>query len=192
MHFMKTGCLSFWSSIQNNDTDIAAIKDGIESASLKTGLPKEFLMAVMIQESRGCVRVVTTSYGNINPGLMQSFNGDATCNVGEQAMANCPHDTIVRMIEQGAGIGLEFGLQQALRKAGGSDAQAYYRAARIYNSGSIDPSGNLGLGVATHCYVSDIANRLRGWAGDQTLCREDTIGLSYANYSDSVSIFIAT
>jgi hypothetical protein len=190
MHFMKTGCLPIWSSVQNSDTDIAAIKDGIESASLKTGLPKEFLMAVMIQESRGCVRVVTTSNSNLNPGLMQSFNGDATCNVGGQAMASCPHDTIVRMIEQGAGIGLEFGLQQALQRAGGLDAQAYYRAARIYNSGSCDPSGNLGLGVATHCYATDIANRLRGWAKDQTLCREDTIGLLYPSYSNLVSIFI--
>jgi len=106
-------------------------------------------------------------------------------------MANCPHDTIVRIIEQGASIRLKFGLQQAFQKAGSSDTQAYYRAARIYNSGSIDPSGNLGLGVATHYYVTDIANRLRGWAGDQTPCREDTIGLSYPSYSDSVSIFIA-
>ena len=187
MHYMKTGCSPLWSSIQNNDTDIAAIKDGIVSASCKTGLPKRFLMAIMIQESRGCVHVVTTSNGNTNPGLMQSFNGNATCNVGGQAVASCQHDTIVEMIEQGAGVGLEFGLQQALQKAGGSDAQAYYKAARIYNSGSLDPSGNLGLGIATHCYATDITNRLRGWAGDQTPCREDTIGLPYSGYNNSVS-----
>ena len=39
----------------------------------------------------------------------------------------------------------------------------YYKAARIYNSGSIAASGKLEDGIATHCYASDIANRLTGW-----------------------------
>ena len=29
--------------------------------------------------------------------------------------------------------------------------------------GSVDPSGDLGKGISTHCYASDIANRLTGW-----------------------------
>lgn len=57
------------------------------------------------------------------------------------------------------------GLVEALRQASGSvnDVGRYYRAARIYNSGSVDASGNLEAGVATHCYASDVANRLTGW-----------------------------
>ncbi len=42
-------------------------------------------------------------------------------------------------------------------------AEAYYRASRLYNSGAIDPSNDLGKGGATHCYASDMANRLMGW-----------------------------
>jgi len=46
---------------------------------------------------------------------------------------------------------------------GVTNSRAFYIAARLYNSGSVDPSGNLQDGIATHCYSSDIANRLTGW-----------------------------
>lgn len=52
-------------------------------------------------------------------------------------------------------------------------AQAYYRAARFYNSGEIDASNDLGKGGATHCYASDIANRLTGWVDAPTKCTLD-------------------
>lgn len=52
-------------------------------------------------------------------------------------------------------------------------AEAYYRAARLYNSGAIDPSGDLGKGSATHCYASDIANRLLGWVDSDSTCTLD-------------------
>lgn len=52
-------------------------------------------------------------------------------------------------------------------------AMAYYRAARLYNSGAIDPSGDLGKGSATHCYASDVANRLVGWTDSPTHCTLD-------------------
>jgi len=63
-----------------------------------------------------------------------------------------------------------------MAQAGGSDVSTYYKAARIYNSGSIDPSGNLGAGIATHCYASDIANRLTGWASGPSTCNPATVG----------------
>jgi hypothetical protein len=53
-------------------------------------------------------------------------------------------------------------LNASTRADGGNDAD-FYRAARIYNSGSIASSGQLQDGIATHCYASDIANRLTGW-----------------------------
>lgn len=64
------------------------------------------------------------------------------------------------------------GLVEALREAGGAvdDVARYYRAARIYNSGSVDASGNLEMGIATHCYASDVANRLRGWVLALDIC----------------------
>jgi len=53
-------------------------------------------------------------------------------------------------------------------------AWAYYRGARQYNSGMIDSSGDLGKGGATHCYASDIANRLTGWTDSQSGCTLDS------------------
>lgn len=52
-------------------------------------------------------------------------------------------------------------------------AEAYYRAARLYNSGAIDDSGDLEKGSATHCYASDIANRLVGWTDSGSTCTYD-------------------
>lgn len=99
---------------------------------------------------------------------MQSHNGPATCNEDATPVVPCPYVTIEEMIREGtAGTSYDtgMGLVIALRQAQGAidDVARYYRAARIYNSGSVDPSGDLMLGVATHCYASDIANRLRGW-----------------------------
>lgn len=70
------------------------------------------------------------------------------------------------------------GLVEALRKSEGGvdDVARYYRAARIYNSGSVDPSGDLGKGVATHCYASDVANRLRGWVMAEDTCDGPGVG----------------
>jgi hypothetical protein len=90
------------------------------------------------------------------------------------------------MIDEGAGIGLQFGLTQAINRSQATDVSQYYKAARIYNSGSLDSSGNLGLGVATHCYASDIANRLQGWNTETEDCDEATIG-SLGNTSNTKS-----
>ena len=51
-------------------------------------------------------------------------------------------------------------LTEATAQYGVTMSRAFYIAARLYNSGSVDPSGNLQAGIATHCYSSDIANRL--------------------------------
>ena len=63
------------------------------------------------------------------------------------------------------------GLAQILNDAGTSDPDiAFYRAARIYNSGSVEVEGCLECGGATHCYVSDVANRLTGWVFADSTC----------------------
>jgi hypothetical protein len=81
------------------------------------------------------------------------------------------------MIKDGtAGTSEGAGLQQVISQAGVDDVTKYYIAARMYNSGSVDSSGNLGQGIATHCYVSDVANRLMGWATGPSSCDPNTIG----------------
>lgn len=54
-----------------------------------------------------------------------------------------------------------------------------YAAARCYNSGSINPSGDLDdaqYGIKS--YVNDIANRLQGWNGQDGAAAQGQCGLS--------------
>ena len=131
-----------------------------------------------MQESNGCTRVPTTNWGVWNPGLMQSHNGRGTCNDGPGSVQNpCLSIEIIQMIQDGVfGTVSGDGLKQCLTETGVSDVSMYYKAARIYNSGLIDKSGNLGAGVSTNCYVSDIANRLMGWSSGTSKCNPGTIG----------------
>ena len=133
----------------------------------------------MIQESKGCVRVITT-FGSVpNPGLMQSHDGNNTCNVDGVVTIPCPEEEIYGMIEDGAGgtesvDGLAGLLDITAEMEGdGELSQVYYRAARMYNSGSIAADLNLGDGGSTHCNVSDIANRLTGWVYAPSTCTLD-------------------
>jgi hypothetical protein len=90
------------------------------------------------------------------------------------------------MLTDGAGgTAAGDGLKQGLAQAGCSDVSKYYKAARIYNSGSIAAGGNLGGGVATHCYSSDIANRLTGWYAGTSKCDPNTIGTMNGSGSSS-------
>ena len=102
---------------------------------------------------------------------MQDHDGKASCNDGG-VKTPCPAQEINDMIMEGTGgTSGGDGLKQVLK--GGKDAQAAYKAARMYNSGSIDASGDLGKGIATHCYASDVANRLTGWVQAPSQCKLD-------------------
>jgi len=171
---MQSSCPQ-WSVPNDSASEINDIYNGIETVASETGIDARFILAIMMQESNGCVRASTTNWGVRNPGLMQDHNGAATCN--ENGVQNpCPSSTITQMIRDGAaGTSSGDGLKQCLAKSGATDVSMYYKAARIYNSGSIAAGGNLGLGVATHCYASDVANRLTGWVSAAHTCSEATI-----------------
>jgi hypothetical protein len=151
----------------------------------------------MLQESEGCVRVRTTSAAGsttiFNPGLMQDHSGLHSCNPHGTEMKPCPYEQIYGMIQDGvagttAGDGLAACLNEAVKLSPSnstvpppkSEAQAYYMAARLYNSGVLDPAGILdNASGSTGCYCSDIANRLTGWtAADpkfpKTCCLDTT------------------
>lgn len=137
----------------------------------ETGVDNRFILAIVMQESKGCVRAPTTGTAVRNPGLMQDHDGQGTCNDKDVVQNPCPNDTITLMIREGtAGTAAGDGLQQCLQQAAGSDASAFYRTARIYNAGSIPPSGDLGAPGATPCYCSDVANRLTGWVNAPSTC----------------------
>jgi hypothetical protein len=171
---MSASCAQF-DAENDSETELAYLSSSIQSVAKSSGVDARFILAVVLQESNGCVRVGTTNNGVTNPGLMQSHAGTGSC--GSQKQSACPESEILQMIKDGTeGTSSGHGLQQCLAANGGSGVTAYYRAARCYNSGSIASSGNLGQGGSTHCYVSDIANRLLGWSSGPSKCNEATIG----------------
>ncbi|TGO24747.1 hypothetical protein BPAE_0095g00030 [Botrytis paeoniae] len=173
---LKASCTQF--GVDNNsDDEISDLKSAISEVAETTGIDSRFILAIVMQESNGCVRAPTTVYSISNPGLMQSHEGSGSCNSGSSVQNPCPKSEMVQMITDGtAGTSSGDGLAQCLKESAATDVSKYYKAARIYNSGSIDSSGNLGDGVATHCYATDIANRLTGWFSGTSSCDSATIG----------------
>lgn len=168
---MKVGCQQ-WAVQDDTDQEVDEMRDSIHKVASLTGIDARFILAIIMQESLGCVRVITTAYSHSNPGLMQSYNGSGTCNSNIPALSSqgvvqipCPkHETYQMILDGTNGTQSGDGLRQNFAEQGDTGAQGYYRTARIYNGGGIDPSGDLGKGCCTASYVSDIANRLMGWA----------------------------
>lgn len=159
----------------NSQLEINFLRSSILRIGTETNVDSRFILANVLQESAGCVRAPTTFSTHPNPGLMQSHDGAGTCNPADgEVVERCSYDQIELMIREGtAGTSQGDGLVQTLEQAGGDDASRYYRAARIYNSGSIAEDGDLADTLATRCYSSDIANRLTGWALAPKTCNLD-------------------
>ena len=158
----------------DSDSEVNDLYNAIQSTASATNLDHRYILAIVMQESGGCVRVPTTNYGVRNPGLMQDHNGAGTCNDGGVVQTPCPKSEIFQMVRDGsAGTAAGDGLAQCVNNSKAGDVSAFYKAARIYNSGSIAASGNLGAGIATHCYASDVANRLTGWVSAPHGCTLD-------------------
>ncbi|KAI7199544.1 hypothetical protein KC316_g2122 [Hortaea werneckii] len=179
---MQASCAA-WGVPNDSDEEIADLKTAILDLASSTGVDARFILAIVMQESTGCVRVITTQYSHFNPGLMQSHNGTGSCNTNMAAIGlpgvesegsvqtPCPYSEIHQMIEDGtAGTSSGDGLQQILAAQTNTDVSRFYRAARTYNGGSVDPSGDLGRGCCTLCYASDVANRLTGWVDAPHTC----------------------
>lgn len=154
----------------NSEEETNNIKQAIEQVAGETGVDNRFILSIIMQESKGCVRAPTTDNGVVNPGLMQSHNGSGMC----AGVNPCPMDQIVLMIQDGTagtadGDGIKQTLEQATAEVGDS-ARAYYGAARLYNSGSVDFT-NLNNGfTSTACYATDVANRFMGWTAADSTC----------------------
>lgn len=185
---INNSCINIGTTGPNNSPEeTIAVGASILSVAAATNIDPRFILAIMMQESKGCVRVQTTYGGNANPGLMQSHAGPNTC----AGISPCPVEIITGMLSDGAG-GTPSGdglaaIMDELTSANatnqlsfGNDTtseQMYYRTARIYNSGSIASTGNLGGGLgSTNCYVSDVANRLLGWVFAGSSCTAENAG----------------
>ena len=181
VHVMKQSCKnSDLSLVQNSDKEIEEIRKSIEKMAAETRLDKTFIAAIMMQESNGCTRVHTTVYTHPNPGLFQSHDGTGSCH--DRPSGPCPQEDIFQMVKDGVGgTSQGDGLKQCLEKSrdghsvGEDGAVPYYRAARLYNSGSPGPDGDLGREGATPCYCSDVAYRLLGWNLGNSGCTSEAV-----------------
>lgn len=182
MGTMKQSCQQYGLA-SDSDAEIDDIRTSIEQTSADTGLDATFIAGVMMQESKGCTRVPTSRWSHANPGLFQSHDGTGSCN--DRPLGPCPRSEILQMVKDGVeGTSQGDGLIQCLKKAKGDgstgskqdEATYYYRAARLYNSGSPSPDGDLARNGATKCYCSDIANRLIGWSdGKSSGCTAQSV-----------------
>ncbi|KAL9113933.1 MAG: hypothetical protein Q9227_002067 [Pyrenula ochraceoflavens] len=148
----------------NNDDEVTDIFNAIQSRASASLVDHRFILAVVLQESHGCVHIPPTNNGVQNPGLMQSHNGASFS-------SSSPSQSILQMVQDGTqGTKTGPGLAQHLNTYGNA-----YSAARMYNSGVIAEDGDLSKGNgATACYVSDVANRLTGWVNAKSTCPGDT------------------
>jgi hypothetical protein len=175
---ISTSC-SQWGLPNNSEDETEFLHDAIQQVVNSSGVDARFILSIVMQESKGCVRVQTTYNRVINPGLMQSHDGFGSCNRDGVFQNPCPESEILQMIIDGVeGTATGPGLKELIAQEGGSaHVASFYKAARAYNSGTVASSGNLGQGFATHCYASDIANRLMGWTDGPTLCAPNVIGM---------------
>ncbi|KAF7559299.1 hypothetical protein G7046_g4853 [Stylonectria norvegica] len=162
-----------WNSwgVDNSPDEINDMHGAIVQVAGETGIEDRFILAVVMQESKGCVRAPSTGNGVHNPGLMQSHNGSGDC----AGISPCPQPSILAMIRDGtAGTPDGDGLQQTLAATsaviGNTESRAVYAAARMYNSGSVDYTNLNNAFTSRGCYATDVANRLTGWTLATSSC----------------------
>jgi hypothetical protein len=186
-HLISRSCDILYNATNNSDEETQTLYDAIAIVSRETRVDHRFILAAIMQETKGCVRAITTESpdGIRNPGILQSFKGTHSCNdIDKKPQVPCPRDVIIGQVRDGVagtdegddahGFAVDINLQADVE--GVEFAEAYYRAARVYNSGAIDDSGDLGEGKGTRCYVSDLANRLTGWVDSDHHCDLDGEG----------------
>jgi hypothetical protein len=140
------------SAMGNTESENALIQSSILTVASSSGVDARAILATVMQESTGKVRVGTTNNGVSNSGLMQSHAGTSFDPAD-------PAGSILQMIRDGTeGTAHGDGLMQTLAAQNGN----YYEAFRKYNSGSVNTADlNDGFG-SSPLYVQQMANRLMG------------------------------
>lgn len=163
----------------NSQEETQQVREAIEYYSNISAVDPRIIFVTMMGVSQGCVRAVTTTNSVYNPGLMGSHNGTGNCYPSpDSQMSPCPSSEIYQMIYDGTQSDLADTLVQAVNMRQSSPLpQAYYEALRLYNSGlNFVIDTDLSVNNYTDAqgqehtsgdadFVSNAANRLRGWNG---------------------------
>ncbi|KAL1858727.1 hypothetical protein Daus18300_009861 [Diaporthe australafricana] len=144
----------------NSAQETAWVLEAVRAVAGEVGMDPRCVLAVVMQESHGKVRVNSTTSpgaGVNNTGIMQAHNGASFSEAD-------PRGSIFTMVRDGAGgvagpAGGD-GYRQLLARYNND----FWVAARGYNSGDlgINHQDLSSGGGATNAYCSDIANRLCG------------------------------
>lgn len=137
--------------------DIEKIDVAVRAISASVGVPANVLLSIIMQESHGNVGAPVTSSPEGIPtgGLMQCYGCP-----GYEGQYNLSQDQINGMIQGGA----EHYKGNMANWGNSGDPSTIYPALREYNSGNVN-ADNLSDGRgATPEYVSDVSQRLGGWA----------------------------
>ncbi|KAI9656400.1 MAG: hypothetical protein M1831_004652 [Alyxoria varia] len=154
---LKTACTNLGQGADNSEEQNKMIGEAIQKVAKETMVDARFILAIVMQESHGCLNVGATNNGVNNPGLMQSHNGESFCGASKSPAEQ--KKSIEQMIRDGVqGTSDGEGLLQGIDKYGD-----IYAAARKYNSGSCDPSNLNNAFSSTKSYVQSIANRMTGY-----------------------------
>jgi len=150
----------------NSEQENEWIKEGINQVSAVAKVDRRIILAMIMQESGGDIHVPCTA--GYNCGLLQGPHGSTGLNsqdpkqsiyemIGQGIMGTQPNNGLVGYINAGP----------AMSWTNNPSPGNIYTAMRCYNSGSVDPSGNLDqIQYGTASYVNDIANMLHGWNGE--------------------------
>ena len=97
-------CDILYNTTNNSDKEITDLYNAIKTVAHETRVDHRFILAAVMQETRGCVRaeVSVSPDGIRNPGLLQSFKGTHGCNDGDgKVQQPCPQSEILGMVRDG-------------------------------------------------------------------------------------------
>lgn len=98
-------CDTLYEAPNMSDREIQDLYDSIKVVARETRVDHRFILAAIMQETKGCVRAKTSVSPDgtvVNPGLLQSFRGTHTCNDKDGKVSTpCPRDQIEGMVRDG-------------------------------------------------------------------------------------------
>ncbi len=101
-HTISRSCDQLYGVPNNSEQETQDLYNSIKQIAHQTRVDHRFILAAILQETKGCVRAKTSVSpdGIKNPGLLQSFKGTHSCNDGK-VLNPCPTDQILGMIADG-------------------------------------------------------------------------------------------
>lgn len=101
-HIIARSCDLWYKEPNNSDQEMSDLYDAIKQVAHQTRVDHRFILAAIMQETRGCVRANSTTVDNVvNSGLLQSYKGSNTCNGNGKVLTPCPAANILGQVNDG-------------------------------------------------------------------------------------------